>query len=194
MPSSLPRPHSAPRCRTLWRRACPATRHTTCQGALGSCLTASTSGGRAQMQIMRALMDCSELTCRCADLAFTVATTWPPSSTYPTQAWAGEQVNAAAAVDTALSPVRSNHNLSAAPSGSRPGNSGRVVTHAVSSSEGLGANKFSWGGWRPGAARRNWPVRLKAQSSFRVATDRVRGTGSGSWQNGRGSSAVEGGT
>ncbi|MFI6729822.1 hypothetical protein [Streptomyces atratus] len=45
---------------------------------------------------------------------------WPPSRTYPTGAWAGEQVNAPEAVGTALSAVKSTHRASAAPRVIRP--------------------------------------------------------------------------
>ncbi|MGA5355313.1 four-helix bundle copper-binding protein [Streptomyces thermodiastaticus] len=39
--------------------------HTVCEEAMSSCLQ---RGGQAQMQIMRALMDCSETTRLCADM------------------------------------------------------------------------------------------------------------------------------
>ncbi|MFE5940481.1 four-helix bundle copper-binding protein [Streptomyces sp. NPDC056470] len=39
--------------------------HTVCEETMSACLS---MGGQAQMQIMRALMDCSELTRMCADM------------------------------------------------------------------------------------------------------------------------------
>ncbi|MFE5548584.1 four-helix bundle copper-binding protein [Streptomyces sp. NPDC056534] len=42
--------------------------HTVCEEALSACMTTSAPGGQAQAQVMRALMDCTELTRMCADL------------------------------------------------------------------------------------------------------------------------------
>ncbi|WP_405490106.1 four-helix bundle copper-binding protein [Streptomyces sp. NBC_00096] len=39
--------------------------HAVCEEAMSACMS---GGGQAQMQIMRALMDCSELTRMCADM------------------------------------------------------------------------------------------------------------------------------
>jgi hypothetical protein len=41
------------------------TAHTMCEEAMSSCMH---MGGQTQMQIMRALMDCSEMTRMCADM------------------------------------------------------------------------------------------------------------------------------
>jgi hypothetical protein len=40
--------------------------HTVCEETMSSCMTMG--GGQAQMQIMRALIDCSEMTRMCADM------------------------------------------------------------------------------------------------------------------------------